>query len=295
VEAYARTLLAERERRIYFVPATINYLITLEAETLIADFLAEAGKGRFIIEDDESTRIAKIANFIRKLFDMQGSVVIRLGHPIDPFGNRVDERCRSFDRRDRAVDPSSYVRDTSGKVQLDPARDAQYTRELGDEICKSYLKNTVVMATHLVAAACFERLRRASPAGDLFTVLRQRDVVVVPRDDLAAEVVKLRDRVNLLADRGDIAIGDFTRKASGGDLVELAQRAFAGYHAAPVLSPRPEGVAICDTNLLFYYQNRLAAHGLAWDTIAPPGMPPARPPSFETKETQGADARGGAQ
>jgi glycerol-3-phosphate O-acyltransferase len=295
VEAYARTLLAERERRIYFVPATINYLITLEAETLIADFLAEAGKGRFIIEDDESTRIAKIANFIRKLFDMQGSVVIRLGHPIDPFGNRVDERCRSYDRRNREVDPSSYVRDTSGKVQLDPARDAQYTRELGDEICKSYLKNTVVMATHLVAAACFERLRRASPAGDLFTVLRQRDVVVVPRDDLAADVVKLRDRVNLLADRGDIAIGDFTRKASGGDLIELAMRAFAGYHAAPVLSPRPEGVAICDTNLLFYYQNRLAAHGLAWDTIAPPGMPPARPPSFEAKDTQQREARGGAQ
>lgn len=295
VEAYARTLLAGRERRIYFVPATINYLITLEAETLIADFLAEAGKGRFIIEDDESSRIGRIANFIRKLFDMQGSVVIRLGHPIDPFGNRVDERCRSYDRRDREVDPSSYVRDTNGKVQLDAARDAQYTRELGDEICRSYLKNTVVMATHLVAAACFERLRRASPAGDLFTVLRQRDVVVVPRDDLAADVVKLRDRVNVLADRGEIAIGDFTRKASGGDLVELAMRAFAGYHAAPVLSPRPEGVALCDTNLLFYYQNRLAAHGLAWDTIAPPGMPPARPPALETKDAQRSEARGGAQ
>jgi glycerol-3-phosphate O-acyltransferase len=295
VEAYARTLLAERERRIYFVPATINYLITLEAETLIADFLAEAGKGRFIIEDDESTRIGRIANFIRKLFDMQGSVVIRLGHPIDPFGNRVDERCRSYDRRNREVDPSSYVRDTSGKVQVDPARDAQYTRELGDEICKSYLKNTVVMATHLVAAACFERLRRASPAGDLFTVLRQRDVVVVPRDALAADVVELRDRVNTLADRGEIAIGDFTRKASGGDLVEHALRAFAGYHAAPVLSPRPEGVAICDTNLLFYYQNRLAAHGLAWDTIAPPGMPPARPPSFEGTDTSRVTIRGGAQ
>ncbi|UQA63730.1 1-acyl-sn-glycerol-3-phosphate acyltransferase [Polyangium aurulentum] len=295
VEAYARTLLAERERRIYFVPATINYLITLEAETLIADFLAEAGKGRFIIEDDESTRIGRIANFVRKLFDMQGSVVIRLGHPIDPFGNRVDERCRSYDRRNREVDPSSYVRDTSGKVMLDPARDAQYTRELGDEICKSYLKNTVVMATHLVAAACFERLRRASPAGDLFTVLRQRDVVVVPRDDLAADVVKLRDRVNLLADRGEIAIGDFTRRASGGDLVEHAMRAFAGYHPAPVLSPRPEGVSICDTNLLFYYQNRLAAHGLAWDTIAPPGMPPARPPSFEGKDAPRSAVRGGAQ
>ncbi len=52
-EAYARTLMAGKERRIFFVPATINYLLTLEAETLIADFLSEAGKGRFIIDDDE--------------------------------------------------------------------------------------------------------------------------------------------------------------------------------------------------------------------------------------------------
>src|SRR5690348_1669110 len=61
IEAYARSLLAGKERRIYFVPATINYLITLEAETLIADFLAEAGKGRFIIEDDESSRVSRVA------------------------------------------------------------------------------------------------------------------------------------------------------------------------------------------------------------------------------------------
>ncbi|MDI1449518.1 1-acyl-sn-glycerol-3-phosphate acyltransferase [Polyangium sp. 6x1] len=280
IEAYARTLIANRERRVYFVPATINYLITLEAETLIADFLAEAGKGRFIIEDDESSRLGRVTSFMRKMFDMQGAVVIRFGKPIDPFGNVVDERCRSFDRRGREVDPSSYVKDDGGRVTLDPVRDAQYTRELGDEICKAYLRETVVLETHVVAAASFERLRRASPAGDLFTVLRQRDVVVVPRDDLARDVVKLRDRLVELADRGEIVVGGFLRTASGGDIVERALRAFAGYHASPVLASRPDGIAIADTNLLFYYQNRLAAHGMAWDVIAPPGMAPARPPVF---------------
>jgi glycerol-3-phosphate O-acyltransferase len=293
VEAFARTLIAERERRIYFVPATINYLITLEAETLIADYLAEAGKGRFIIEDDESSRIGRITAFMRKLFDMQGSVVIRFGQPVDPFGNRVDERCRSYDLRGREVDPSSYVRDLSGKVTLDAARDAQYTRELGEEICRAYLRDTVIMSTHLVAAACFERLRRASPAPDLFTVLRQRDVVTVPRDDLAADVVKLRDRAAALEQKGQIRLADFARKASGGDILEQAVRAFAGYHASPVLSPRPEGIALCDTNLLFYYQNRLAAHGLSWDVIAPPGAE-ARPPALRADKGE-ARAQGGAE
>jgi glycerol-3-phosphate O-acyltransferase len=273
VEAYARTLMAGRERRIFFVPATINYLITLEAETLIADYLSEAGKGRFIIENDESSRIGRVAAFTKKLLGVPGSVVIRFSEPLDPFGNTVDERGRSHDRRGREVDPSSYVRDGSGLVTLDHARDAQYTRELGEEICRAYVRDTVILSTHVVAAACFARLRRAAPAGDLFTVLRQRDVVVVSRDELARDVVELRDRLVRLEEERGVRLGDVVRRASGGDIVERALRAFEGFHSAPVLESRDGGLALCDTNLLFYYQNRLAAHGLAWDVLGPQGAP----------------------
>ncbi|WP_437588786.1 1-acyl-sn-glycerol-3-phosphate acyltransferase [Sorangium sp. So ce1000] len=272
-EAYTRTLISGRERRVFFVPATINYLITLEAETLIADFLSEAGKGRFIIEDDESSRIGRIASFLRKLLAMNAAVVIRFSEPIDPFGNRVDELGRSFDARGREVDPASYVKDQGGNAVIDAARDAQYARELGEEICRAYARDTVVMATHVVAAASFARLRSHSPAADLFTVLRQRDVLTVPRDDLAADVVALCDRLRALEQRGCIVLGEDVRLGSGGDIVERAMRAFAGYHSSPVLDSRPDGIALCDTNLLFYYQNRLAAHGVAWDVIAPPGVP----------------------
>lgn len=273
-EAYTRTLISGRERRIFFVPATINYLITLEAETLIADFLSESGKGRFIIEDDESSRIGRITAFMLKLFDMQGAVVIRFGEPLDLFGNRVDEHGNSYDRRGRKIDPSAYVRDETGRPVIDPVRDTQYTRELGEEICHAYLNQTVVLSTHVVATACFERLRRASPADDLFTVLRQRDTVVLSRDELAAEVVRLRDKLVGLERQGRIVLGEYVRSASGGDILERAVRAFAGYHSSPVLVSRPEGFSLSDTNLLFYYQNRLAAHGIGWDAIAPPGYTP---------------------
>ncbi len=284
MEAYARTLIAGRERRIFFVPATINYLITLEAETLIADFLSEAGKGRFIIEDDESSRLGRVASFVRKLLAMRGAVVIRFSEPIDLFGNRVDDEGRSHDRRGREVDPASYVKDASGKVTVDGSRDIQYTRELGEEICRAYARDTVIMPTHLVASACFARLRKAAPAADLFTVLRQRDAVTVPRDDLAADVTRLRDQLVALADAGEASASPELRTASGGDIVEIALRAFAGYHSSPVLLSKPEGLTLCDTNLLFYYQNRLAHLGLAWDVIAPPGSPPARPPADKTAE-----------
>ena len=279
MEAYARTLMAHQERKIFFVPATINYLITLEAETLIADFLSEAGKGRFIIEDDESTRLGRVSAFMKKLLGMRGAVVIRFSEPMDPFGNQVDEHGVSHDRRGRVVDPQSYVKDARGQVSVDHARDGQYTRELGEEICKAYERDTVVMATHLVAAACFAHLRSSAPAADLFTVLRQREAVTISRDDLAREAVRLRDALLALEREDGVRVGDMVRKASGGDIVEAALRAFGGYHTSPVLRSVPEGIVICDTNLLFYYQNRLAGHGLAWDVIAPPGLPPTRRPA----------------
>jgi len=267
IEAYARTVRAGRERRVYFVPSTINYLLTLEAETLIRDYLSEVGRSRFIIEDDESSRLGRMATFIRKLLDMESSVIIRFGEPLDPFGNAVDDAGDSFDRRGRRVEPASYVRDADGNVVLDAARDAQYTRELGEEIVKSYLQNTVIMATQVVAAACFARLRKGSPRNDLFTVLRQRDAIVVPRDELAADVRHLKEQLVEMEARGEIRCGDFVRSASGGDLVERALRAFAGYHSEPVMTPRRDGIALQDPNLLFYYQNRLAAHGLGWDVL----------------------------
>jgi len=52
-------------------------------------------------------------------------------------------------------------------------------------------------------------------------------------------------------------------------VLDDALRAFAGYHTQEVLAPRGSELVLRDTRLLFYYQNRLAAHGLAFDAIAP--------------------------
>lgn len=293
IEAYARSVRAGRERRIYFVPSTINYLITLEAETLIRDYLSETGKSRFIIEDDESSRLGRVASFVKKLLGMEGSVIVRFGEPLDPFGNRIDDEGESLDRRGRQVDPSSYVKSASGEVVLDPARDAQYTRELGEEICKSYVRETVVLSTHVVAAAAFARLRQSSPRQDLFTVLRQRDTLVIPRDELAADVRALKEQLIEMEKRGEVVCGEFVRSASGGDLIERALRAYDGFHTSTVLASRRDGISVQDPSLLFYYQNRLASHGLGWDQLG--GSSGARPTALGAAGPSLGAAVGGAR
>jgi len=264
IEAYTRTLLAGQERKVFFIPSTINYLITLEAETLIDDFLEAAGKARYIIENDESSRVARVAAFARKLLGMDGSVVIRFGEPLDPFGCAVDGAGVSHDKRGRRIDTASYVRDVHGNFALNAARNNQYTRELGLEIADGFRKETVIMSTNIVAAAAFELLRQAAGTQDLFSVLRVRDEIV-DRDTLAREVLRVRDQVVDLEKSGGVHLHEGLHNISGGDLVAQAMRAFSGYHTTPVIQPRADGVALRDPKLLFYYQNRLTALGLGYD------------------------------
>jgi len=108
----------------------------------------------------------------------------------------------------------------------------------------------------------------------VFAMLRHVDGVAVSRADLSRDVDALLGRAAELERRGEIVLARNVRGKSGGEVVADALRAFAGYHTSPVIEPRsaPGGeseLVLADPRLLFYYQNRLAAHGLGIDFIAP--------------------------
>ncbi len=259
LEAYVRT-----GRKVFFVPSTINYMLTLEAETLISDWLQERGKARFMIDDDESTRLDRMVTLARKLVQMEESCAVRFGQPLDPFGNEVDEHGNSHDRRGRLVDPRSYI-EKNGKAVLDHARDAQYTRELGDVVMEHYLRDTIAMPTHVVATAAFALLRRRTPNADLFALVRRRDETVVPWRDFVEEIERTQRRLLDLERRQAIVLSSAVRGATATELLHDAERALNGYHSHAILRSREQGVALLDPKVLLYYQNRLAAHGVSWE------------------------------
>jgi glycerol-3-phosphate O-acyltransferase len=166
------------------------------------------------------------------------------------------------------------ARRADARSDRDAARDAQYTRELGAVLCDSFKRDTVLMSTHVVAAAAFERLRRSVGGGerlDVFALLRHRDDVSVPRGEFVSDVASLLDRVRDRAKKGDLVLAPRLEHADANEVVDEALRAFAGYHSSEVLVARGPSIVLADTRLLLYYQNRLAAHGLAVDVIAPRG------------------------
>jgi glycerol-3-phosphate O-acyltransferase len=244
-------------KRLYIVPATINYRLVLEAETLIDDYLAETGKNRYIITDDEFSRIGRILEFFRKILAHEGSVIVRFGRPLDPFGNDVTDDGESIDRQGRAVDPASFVRGADGEVSDDDQRDAEYTRALGRRLAAAYPRLTVFHATHLVARAAFDAIAREAGTRDIYRLIR------VPPRELTASVAAVTEQVERLRARlietpAWGAEHPLLADASVDDIVDDAVRGLSTYHTRPIVIRREHMLQVDDVKLLYYYQNRTA-------------------------------------
>ena len=111
-------------RPVYFVPATINYALVLEAETLIDDHLKEAGRARYIIEDDEFSRVERWNLVLQALPEPRERVrdpVRGADGPVRQPGE--DEQGESLAPDGRVIDAGSYVtRRGSAVVERGPRR-----------------------------------------------------------------------------------------------------------------------------------------------------------------------------
>ncbi|HEY9854587.1 MAG TPA: 1-acyl-sn-glycerol-3-phosphate acyltransferase [Stenomitos sp.] len=260
--AYINNLKANKPNpEIYVVPATLNYHLVLEAETLIDDQLQKVGKSRYIIEDDESAQAKRIWDFVRQMGKLDMSMVIQFGEPLDPFGNRVDEHGVSRDMRGRAIDLRKYV-EVDGVPEHRAQRDAEYTRELAASIVRSYRENTVVMATPLVAFALFELAKQHHPQLDLFQLLRLPDDTAFPLATVYAVIDRLRERLRAIADRGGILLGQDVMRLSTEALVDKALKIFGMYHTRPLALREGSAIRLVDLKVLLYYHNRLTGYGL---------------------------------
>ena len=241
---------------IFVVPATINYRLVLEAETLIEDYLAETGKSRYIITDDEFSRIGRIVEFLRKILVHEGAVVIRFGRPLDPLGHDVDDDGRSLDRQGRPIDLRGFFTGADGSHRVDEQRDAEYTRLLGRRLVAAFPRESVFHATTVVARAVFDELCAQVGTRDIYQLTRLPPGREVAVPDVVRRLGALRAALAARPEAGRL----HHRVVAAGDSATLDDglRALGGYHSHPVLTRAGEHLRIGDVKLLYYYQNRLA-------------------------------------
>lgn len=256
VEAFARNQVFGIDRPVWFVPVTINYGLVMEAETLIEDHLKLTGEARYIIEDDEFSRLDRWVSFFHKLIGTNGACVLRFARPVDPFGNTVSDEGESIAPGGNVVDPGTYVL-RHGKPVLDARRDAAYTRELADTLLARYRCETVLMTTQLVAHVLFRRLVRETPGVDLFGRLRFRGEVRIAREQLVADLGATRARAITLEESGQVRLSRALRHDSPDDLLDSAMAVWDGYHTRTVARQIGPDIVAEDPTMLLYYQNRV--------------------------------------
>ncbi len=248
-------------KRLYIVPVTINYRLVLEAETLIDDYLAETGKSRYIITDDEFSRMGRILEFFRKILVHEGSVVVRFGRPLDPFGNEITDDGESIDRAGRIIDPASYLRGADGEVTDDDQRDAEYTRALGRRLAAAYPRLTVFHSTHLVARAVYDAIANNAGTHDIYRLLRAPSGhLEVPVASVIAGIERLRARLGENPEYG--AEHPLHTNQSAADKLETGMHGLGTYHTRPIVTLHGRGnesmLTVQDVKLLYYYHNRTA-------------------------------------
>ena len=263
LDAYVRNLAAGKERPdVFVVPCTINYQLVLEAETLIEDHLKEVGRSRYIIEDDEFSKLDRVLDFVRKLFTLNSRIQMVISRPLDVFGNRVDDQGRSLDQRGRVVDRKKYVC-RAGVPVADPQRDQEYTRELARSVMDSFHRDTVVNSTNLLSRCVFGWLRTRNPDQDLYRLLRTGGMEEsVPLKEVYQRLERDREAVRGLKSRGSLRLDNAVKDRDPVAVVNEALAHLRSYHRTPALVRRGDRLFHQDRNLLYYYQNRLDGLGL---------------------------------
>jgi glycerol-3-phosphate O-acyltransferase len=262
VTGYTNNLIQTgKDERVYICPVTINYNLVLEAESLIREFLRREGGRRYFLENDEFNQIKTVVRFVLNTMKMDPTTVIRFGEPMDPFGNVVDGDGESYDDRGRRVDPRTYIQSSrTGEIVVDDSRDRQYTRFTGKKVADSFLRNTVIQPTQVVAWAIFELVRDRFPGFDVYQLLRMTDDEIVPWHLLRATVAELIGDLREAAGRGAFRLAP---SVGTGDIDQAIDDGIDGlrtFHIPSQISISGSGVIARRLDLLYFYGNRVRTY-----------------------------------
>ena len=259
------------DSRVYVVPMVMSYHFVLEASALIEDYLADVGKHRFLLEPDVGNQLLKILGFAWKVFSSRSAITVRVGRPLDIFGNFVDDDGTSIGPQGLRVDHARWLT-TRGELRAEPERDAEYTRQLGGRLLERYYRENTAIASHLVAFVLFETLRKKYQDFDLFRFLRLRqDQRSLLRTEFMQAATHYHERLMQLVSQEQIRVAPELMTSDMERWVNYGVQQLGLFHEGGVVKMRDDVVTTTDLRLLYYYRNRLAGYGLSLLADQSPG------------------------
>ena len=250
------------DNKIFVVPLILDYHFVLEARYLIEQHLRSIGKERYMDIRDDSKSKRKLLKFLLQYYNKASEIVMSFGEPFDVLGNFVDDQGNSFDSHGRAVEICDYFK-LESEVSKNLQRESVYTKLLSDRILERFLRDNVVLTSHLVAFCAFQILTKQHAQLDLFGLLKLPfEDFQVPLHEFKVQVDNLRRKLLRMEKEGKIRLSDPVHW----DLEELIADGIEKlglYHEKkPLVISENQIVSSENFKLLFYYHNRLEGYGL---------------------------------
>ena len=259
IQAWQDNIQAKKKNGdIIIIPCTLSCSLVLEAETLIEDALADVGKSRYIIMDDEFSDARTIAAYARKVLNLDSSVYLRFGQPLDCLGNNINKKGISLDSKGREIKRLDYLCDRDGNLVLDPQRDKEYTNRLADAIIASYKKNNIILPTHIAGFAAWELLGQRYPRLDTVQkALLTKEERTFSRTELLRAMDRIQCQVLELV-KQEICCAELPRSSI--ETARIALERFASFHRKQAFQLIGSEHILVNAKLALYYGNRLDSY-----------------------------------
>lgn len=247
-------------KKIFIVPATLNYHYVFEANSLIDQHLKQVGKEEYLMDEDHSSFSALKRAY--KVITANAGMVVSFGPPMDVLGNIVDKNGQSFDKSGQPVDIRDYFMLNSQLTQ-DSQRDQQYTQILGESIVEKFKTHNVVLSSHIVAFTAFQILRKRFMHFSIYEVLRlPQDETTIPKTEFNIIFDRIKDRLLAMRDNREVLLGEEFDLPQE-ELIAHGIKHVGNYHDKKVLKMNRHGMIYTQSmKLLYFYHNRLTGYDL---------------------------------
>ena len=265
IESQRRMLMPDSplsSKKVFVVPLVMSYHFVLEARSLINQHLSRTGQEHYYLPNDEFTSNSKFLKFVWNSFSRTSEITLSFGQPMDVWGNPVDQEGRSFDHQGRLLDISHYFL-SKGQIRIDPQRDREYTRILGERIVERYHIENYVFSSHIVAFVAFEMIKKRFPEFEVFSLLRLSwEDRLLNKKDFLETVERIVNRLFEMKDQGKLHLASHISSQIE-DLVEHGIHNLGIFHPRrPLAFMEGEHLTSYNMNLLYYYHNRLVGYQL---------------------------------
>ena len=248
-------------KKIFVIPAVLNYHFNIEASSLINQYLKEIGKEKYVADNFEYSSTYKMIRLAKQLFASNPELIVTFGAPMDVIGHPVNQKGESIGPQGQIFDIKGYF-EIENKIVDDEQRNFEYTKILGDKIVSSYYKNNTLLSSNVVAFTLFEMIQQKHRNLSLY------ELFLLPLEDRMVEKSKFYEKLNILREgiRESVSKGNVkaTNRILNEDIDVIIKHAIDNIN---IFSSKKIIFIDSDRNLnsedlkcLFFYHNRLKGY-----------------------------------